>query len=390
MRHFNYLTDKERKNIFLVEPKIFERDTDKEMMAYALGAMLYMPATREKIAEDIISQKHKGLMSMAICLEDAIGDREVMQAEQLLIAHLQRLYEALQNEEIQYEMLPFIFIRVRKPEQMARIAALAGQMISLLTGFIFPKFSYDNGRCYFETLKEINQSFGTKLYGMPILESRDIIYWETRQETLGKINEILGEYHDLVLNVRIGATDFSGLFGIRRGCDQTIYDIQVIRDCMTDIINNFCRVERQYVVSGPVWEYFTSNDRVLKPQLRRTPFKQQYGENGLTIRSKLLDECLDGLIYEVLLDRANGLIGKTIIHPSHIIPVQSLYVVNHEEYEDACSILENINGEKGVIKSLYSNKMNEIKPHTNWAKRIMMRSKLYGVFNHGQEFIRLL
>ncbi len=390
MRHFNYLTGEEKKKIFLVEPAFFERDSVQELMACALGAMLYMPATREKIAEDIISQKHKGLMSMAICLEDAIGDREVKQAEELLTAHLQILYEALQNEEMQYEMLPLIFVRVRNPEQITRIAALAGQTLSLLTGFIFPKFSYDNGRYYFRALEKINQSLGTKLYGMPILETQDIIYWETRQETLGKINEILGEYHDLVLNVRIGATDFSGLFGIRRGSDQTIYDIQVIRDCMTDIINNFCRVERQYVVSGPVWEYFMSSDRVLKPQLRRTPFKQQYGENGLTIRSKLLDECLDGLIYEVLLDRANGLIGKTIIHPSHIIPVQSLYVVNHEEYEDACSILENSNGKKGVIKSIYANKMNEIKPHTNWAKRIIMRSKLYGVFNPGQEFISLL
>ena len=93
---------------------------------------------------------------------------------------------------------------------------------------------------------------------------------------------------------------------------------------------------------------------------------------------------------EVLLDKANGLIGKTIIHPSHIIPVQSLYVVSHEEYIDACSILSNNNGEVGVLKSKFSNKMNEIKPHLSWAKKIISRSKIYGVFNEHQTFTSLL
>ncbi|RLC13175.1 MAG: citrate lyase subunit beta, partial [Deltaproteobacteria bacterium] len=120
-----------------------------------------------------------------------------------------------------------------------------------------------------------------------------------------------------------------------------------------------------------------------------TPFQEQYGEVGTAIRSKLLNQYLDGLIYEVLLDKANGLIGKTVIHPSHIIPVQSMYVVDHEEYTDACSILEN-NGKTGVMKSSFQNKMNETKPHMNWAKKILRRAKVYGVFNKNQEFVNLL
>ena len=69
------------------------------------------------------------------------------------------------------------------------------------------------------------------------------------------IKRILDNYRDLVLNVRVGGTDFSACFGVRRGIDYTIYDIVTVRDCLTDILNVFSR-ENMYTVSGPVWEYF--------------------------------------------------------------------------------------------------------------------------------------
>jgi citrate lyase beta subunit len=225
---------------------------------------------------------------------------------------------------------------------------------------------------------------------MPILETADILYKETRIGALNGIREILDEYNDLVLNIRVGATDFSSLFGIRRGYDMTIYDISVIRDCIADILNYFTRVDKGYVVSAPVWEYFSSGDRVLKPQLRRSPFEEAYGSEGIEIRRELLNAYLDGLIREVLLDKANGFMGKTIIHPSHIAPVQALYVVSHEEYMDALSIIKNNDGSVGVMKSQYENKMNEIKPHLNWAKKILKKSKIYGVYHEGQNFTSLL
>ena len=166
----------------------------------------------------------------------------------------------------------------------------------------------------------------------------------------------------------------------------------MIRDCIADIINIFGRVESDYVVSGPVWEYFSNGGRVLKPQLRKSPFEAFHGTNGCNgtkIRSQLLNKYVDGLIREVIVDRENGIIGKTIIHPSHIIPVQSLYVVGHEEYLDALSILENSQGRLGVIKSHYTNKMNEVKPHYNWAQKILLRAKNYGVFHEQHNFISL-
>lgn len=390
MKYFDGLTEKENRKIFMIEPKDIDRNGDKELLSYALGATLYMPVTREKIADEIIDRKNKHLKAIVLCLEDSIGDKEVEKAESMLCNHLKKIYEAVENQRVQYNNLPFIFVRVRNYKQLPRIYELCNQSLNIITGFALPKFSYHNGEQYFNEIENISRQLDKRMYGMPILETKDIIHWETRRESFKKINEILERYHELVLNIRIGATDFSSIFGIRRGFDITIYDIHVIRDCITDIVNNFGRMDREYVISGPVWEYFSSGDRIMKPQLRSTPFRQVYGNDGMRVRSQLLDKYLDGLIYEVLLDKANGLTGKTVIHPSHILPVQSLYVVSHEEYIDALSILENSNGDIGVMKSSYSNKMNEIKPHLNWAKKILKRSEIYGVFNHNQEFINLL
>ncbi|MCT4621046.1 MAG: HpcH/HpaI aldolase/citrate lyase family protein [Marinisporobacter sp.] len=390
MRYFSYLTNQERKDIFYCPPENFHRGDSKEILSYALGAVLYMPATKENIVQGIIEKKNIGLMSMVMCLEDAIGDKAVREAERRVWENLEDLSRAIQNGKIDYEQIPLIFLRVRDPEQMLRMADQIGKNLSLITGFVFPKFTWRNGESFFRNLKKINGVLGTRLYGMPILETADILYKETRITALNGIREIIDEYNDLVLNIRVGATDFSSLFGIRRGYDMTIYDISVIRDCIADILNYFTRVDKGYVISAPVWEYFSSGDRVLKPQLRRSPFEEAYGQEGIEIRKELLNAYLDGLIREVLLDKANGFMGKTIIHPSHITPVQALYVVSHEEYMDACSIIKNNDGSVGVMKSQYENKMNEIKPHLNWAKKILKKSKIYGVYHEGQNFTSLL
>lgn len=389
MRYFDFLSNKDMEKIFKCQPELFSRDSEKELLQYSLGATLYIPATRSNIGEDIISGKIKA-KSIVMCLEDAIGDKEVDEAEKKLAEHLNKINVAIKDNIINYENLSLIFIRVRNPDQILNMRKNCGDSLRLITGFVFPKFTYCNGIEYLKKLKILNKELNKKFYGMPILETEDIINNETRKESIDKISGILNEYRDLILNIRVGATDFSGIFGIRRGYDLTVYDIHVIRDCITDIINRFGRGKNNYVISGPVWEYFSSGDRVLKPKLRLTPFKETYGKSGIKIRAKLVDKYIDGLIQEVLLDRVNGLIGKTIIHPSHVIPVQALYAVTHEEYIDALNILQNNDGGIGVFKSVYSNKMNEVKPHTNWAKKILQRAKIYGVYNNNQDFISLM
>lgn len=392
MRYFGYLTPEQESDIFHYLPAEFSNRDDKELLAYAVGAALYMPANRSTIAEDIVNQKIRGLVSIVIDLEDAVGDNQVHAAEQTLCETMYKLQAYIDNGRLHYNSVPLIFIRVRSAEQFSKLLVILSEQLSLITGFAFPKFTAASGEAYLHILDDYNQGKPIDapiLYGMPILETSDVIFRESRLSALLDIQALLTAYKKYVLNIRIGATDFSSIFGLRRNPDMTIYDIGVIRDCVTDIINIFGRADNSFVISGPVWEYFKS-DRVLKPQLRETPFEEMMGQDGLRLRMSYIDRYVDGLIREVAFDKENGIIGKTIIHPTHLQPVQSLYVVTHEEYIDAMSIISNNQGNLGVMKSQYENKMNEIKPHLNWSNRIINRSKIFGVLHEKHNFTSLL
>ncbi|WML60019.1 HpcH/HpaI aldolase/citrate lyase family protein [Neobacillus sp. PS2-9] len=380
MNFFTYFYEEELNRFFYKRPQTFNKYFNRELLSYGLGATLYMPATRPNIHQEILSKKHEGLTSLVIDLEDAVGDNEVDRAEMLLMTELLKLYGELNKGFLNFVDLPLMFIRVRNLEQFKRVNEQLGEATKLLTGVVLPKFTAECGE---ELLTEVLKVHTNEhpFYAMPILETATVIQKETRMEELMNIKHLLDRYKGNILNVRIGATDFCGLYGIRRSADTTVYDIAVLRDCISDIINVFQRFDCPYVVSGPVWEYFSAKKRMLKPQLRQTPFRERYGDEGLKWRAKLIDENTDGFIREVLMDIANGLTGKTIIHPSHIKIVQALNVVSYEEYMDAKNIIEAATGDIGVFKSDFSNKMNEIKPHYYWAKKMILKSQLYGVLH---------
>ncbi|QUH21959.1 HpcH/HpaI aldolase/citrate lyase family protein [Alkaliphilus sp. B6464] len=388
MKHYGHLSKKKLDSIFYKLPETFNRNTKKEVLSHSLGATLYMPSTKEKIADDLIIKKHPSLTSIVICLEDAIGDNEVEIGMKNIFDTMEKLNRAINEDLIKEDELPLMFIRVRNPQQLKKLLFKNnnGQKLNLLCGFNLPKFTSKNGILYLDAIEEYNIKNNTKLYAMPILETPEIIYKETRINEFMKIKGIIDSYKDLVLNVRIGATDFSSLYSIRRGMDFTIWDINVISDCITDIINIFNRAEDNYTISGPVWEYFSNSNRLLKPTLRETPFIKK-GSQGRKKRLDMIDKAIDGLIREIILDKANGLVGKTIIHPSHISFVNAMYVVTQEEYEDAANILSS--QDIGVFKSESGNKMNEVKPHTNWAMEVALMAKIYGVIKKGINYTDL-
>ena len=199
-------------------------------------------------------------------------------------------------------------------------------------------------------------------------------------ELLG-IREILDKYKDIVLQVRVGATDFSSCFGVRRGVDYSIYDVLTVREILSDIINVFGR-NNDYVISGPVWEYFRASKEMMFDEL------PDYGiEDCLFKRAPIVNTEIDGLLREVILDKANGFVGRTVIHPTHLKYVNALQAVTKEEYQDAVNILHSEHG--GVFKGESNNKMNEVKPHTNWATKIYMRSRAYGVIENESSYIKL-
>ncbi|WP_155593478.1 HpcH/HpaI aldolase/citrate lyase family protein [Lysinibacillus cavernae] len=382
MQHFAT----EAETIFYKKPQPFTKWETPDILSYALGATLYMPASMPNIVSLIQSQKYQELTSLVIDLEDAVGEMELVNCEAKLIEDINELYTLYHQKQLLLQDLPLLFIRVRHVEQFHFLTTTLGKKQEILTGYVFPKFTAVHGARYFELLEQTILENNLILYGMPILESREVLYKESRMEALLSIKAVLHQYKALVLNVRIGATDFCGIYGIRRRMDSTIYDISVIRDCIADIVNVLGREEDGFVISGPVWEYF-SNQRILKPALRVTPFSEK---DALDTRKALLDDCLDGLMKEVLMDKQNGIVGKTIIHPSHIRVVHALYAISYEEYLDALSIVENNDGRKGVMKSHYANKMNEIKPHMRWAQRILKQAHVYGVYHESVDFASLL
>ena len=61
-----------------------------------------------------------------------------------------------------------------------------------------------------------------------------------------------------------------------------------------------------------------------------------------------------------------------------------------EEFGDAADILRPESGGGGVLRSAYTNKMNEVKPHRAWAERTVLRAEVFGVAREDVSFVDLL
>lgn len=314
-------------------------------LKYSVGPLMYSPALNKKVADSIIAGDFGGRYSLALCLEDSIAASAVAEAEARVRDTLAKLFEASQKEDF---YLPNIFVRVREPEQIMRLYEQIKDYEAVFTGFIFPKYTVHNAEAYNSGVRAVNAISGKKIYMMPILESRDIVDFRTRPQILGGIKDCVDEMRDYVLNVRVGGNDFSNEFAARRHCDETIYDILPIAQLFGDILTVF---SGEYVVSGPVWEFFS-------------------GENG---------EWESGLRRELKLDILNGFVGKTVIHPRQIPVVNDMLKVTRKDYEDAKTILSWDDSGLQVGKSFGGERMNEVRTNYNWAQKTLLLSEIYGV-----------
>ncbi|MGW4045416.1 HpcH/HpaI aldolase/citrate lyase family protein [Streptomyces sp. NPDC004721] len=386
MRHFGHLAAEVRQRLFHREPCEFTADSPARTLSAALGATLYSPATRPRLADDIVKQADRGVVSMVLCLEDSIDDAEVEHGEENLVRQFAEL-AALEQTSGSVE-LPLLFIRVRVPEQIPDLVRRLGPAVRLLSGFVLPKFTAERGISFLEAVQAAEVESGRRLFAMPVLESPELLYRESRVETLEGIFRAVDKYRDRVLALRLGVTDFCSSYGLRRAPDMTAYDLQVVASVIADVVNMLGRADGTgFTVTGPVWEYFRVQERMFKPQLRQSPFMEV---QAVELREKLIEHAMDGLLREISLDHANGLLGKTCIHPSHVLPVHALSVVSHEEFSDAADILRPERGGGGVLRSAYTNKMNEVKPHRAWAERTLLRAEVFGVAREDVGFVELL
>lgn len=376
MRHHSYNPNFN----FIKSPVEFNKYTDRDTLQYCLGATLYMPGTKD-IKEKVLHHQ-LDVTSLVMCCEDAIKEEDLPIAEQNILNHMDFFADKIAAGELTHDDIPLIFVRVRNPEQFERFAErLTAKQASVLTGFNFPKFSSKNALHVLQTLVKVNNRLGVVLYGMPILEGPEVAFHELRGQELLLLRNILEPYRNLILNIRVGGTDMSSLFGVRRGINSTVYDIMPVRDALSDVLNFFNRYN-DYCVSAAVWEYF----RAYKDDDINDVIKRNF-HNALIKGQDIVNPAIDGLMKEVLIDRANGFVGKTIIHPTHARFVNAMFTVVEEEYNDAVQIL---NTSGGVVKSAHGDKMNEIGPHRRWAEKIVKRAAVYGVVKNEDSVLSLV
>ncbi|MDR1246811.1 MAG: HpcH/HpaI aldolase/citrate lyase family protein [Clostridiales Family XIII bacterium] len=316
-------------------------------LPYRVGALMYSPTLNTSVVKKLtdgsdLTGDLKYLDSLVLCLEDAITDSGTEQAELALCESLAYITNSRAS-------LPLLFVRPRSPEQLTRLLEKLGTLTDCLTGFVFPKFDTRNGGQYIEVLTSANAKRAEPFYMMPIIETPSVIHVESRLTELREIKEMIGGVKDMVLNVRVGGNDFCGLYGLRRKICQTIYDIEVVRDTLTSVINIFAR---DFVVSAPVWEYFESANK--------------YGWSY-------------GLARECELDLLNGFIGKTAIHPTQLKIIRNSIMPDRCDYEDALNILNWGDDLLGVRKSCNGTRMNEVSVHTKWAQKVVALAEIYGV-----------
>ena len=380
-RHFAQLPERDLDRLFAHRPAPVRPDADPQLVALSLGATLYTPGIRPNLQADIAKARAAGARSQVLCLEDSISDREVPAALANVIDQLRA--QARQEDEAGH----LLFVRVRDPEQITRIAGELGEDLRALTGFVLPKFDEHRGPAFLDAVADAGEAAGRRIWAMPILESQELIFRESRTDALVAIARVLDKHRRNVLALRIGATDLSSVYALRRRPDVTLWDVHVVASAIADIINVFARAEDGYVITGPVWEYFSAPTRLLRTQLRETPFSEHSAQD---LRRELMAKDLDGLIREIVLDKVNGLVGKTIIHPSHIHPVHAMLAVSHEEWQDARDIMEAHGRGGGVRASTSRNKMNEAGPHRAWAARTLNLAHVYGVTRPEVTYVDLL
>lgn len=340
------------------EPEDFNKDSSKEVLQYAVGGLLYMPASNTKIAQKIISREYDFIKSMVLDLEDSLGDDLVGFGQRSIVTIISEIASAVESGKLDYNNVPLIFIRVREPKHISDTLDMLKENIKYITGFNIPKFDKTSCDEYINTFISVGQqakdkyNVDSKLYIMPIIENKNTMYRQLRMDNLLYMNDALRKIQDNVLNIRVGGADFCSVYGIRRSMNDDIYDIGVVRSVLNDIMNVF---GKNYVVSGPVWEYFENKD------------------------NKADTRWSDGLKRELYADKINGFLGKTSIHPTQLPIIQESMVVDRYDYDDALNILGMNENTTGVKKSESGNRMNEVKTHKNWARKVIGLASVYGV-----------
>ncbi|MFJ4142086.1 HpcH/HpaI aldolase/citrate lyase family protein [Pseudomonas sp. NPDC089734] len=291
---------------------------------YALGATLYMPATRDDILDVVFAEKIPELRSLVVCLEDAVALTDVETA----LANLRNVLTRIQARGGRPEHGPLLFVRPRD----SVMAAILNDwpLMSHVDGFVVPKLSLQSLTSWEGAVTN------PALALMPTLETPEVFNPTAMVELGQALKANLGER---IIALRIGGNDLMGCLGLRRNPAMTLYGTP-----MGYVIPMLAGVmgAQGFALTAPVFEQLATPD--------------------------ILEQ-------ELALDISNGLVGKTAIHPSQVSIIQNALRVSLEDMNCARMILNSV--APAVFK--YNDAMCEPATHYKWATHIMERAKWHGV-----------
>lgn len=285
-----------------------------------LGASLYVPAVRHDLAAIANRQKYPFLRSVIFCTEDAIRKEDVPQA----LRNLQELLRRLEPQDV------LRFVRVRNPVVLRALLGMSN--VERLGGFVLPKVRRQNLDHYLSAFPP-RHPFDL----MPTLETLEAF---DPAEMAGLRNLLVQHpQRERVLSLRVGGNDLFGLLGMRRPRNLSVHQT-LLGTTIAQLVTTF----RPYGfnLTGPVFEYL---DRP------------------------------DVLGHEVRGDLAQGLFGKTAIHPRQVPLIESQYRVRASDLQMAEQILRN---SAPPVFRLH-NAMCEPATHRPWAAVVRERARIYGV-----------
>lgn len=287
----------------------------RDRQALSLGATLYVPADHKDLA-NITGANKTGARSLVVCTEDALSE-ENLEAGLANIEACLDGFMSLANDGVQ------VFIRPRNQKVLKRILEMKG--IENAAGFVIPKFSSENMSSWASIMTHADPLLGVML----TLESNDVFCMENMKLMAQQLIE--GSLASRVIALRIGGNDLLQCLSIRRPRGLTMYDTP-----LGSLISQLCGVfkPKGFFLTAPVFEHF---------------------------------EDTEGLIRELALDKAHGLVGKTAIHPSQINIIESALEPTEIEIEDASAILD----ENALAVFKLNGSMCEVATHRYWAQQIM-------------------
>ena len=288
--------------------------------ALELGGTLFVPASHKNLEAILSGTKYPDLRSVVIDFEDGLASADRPEAFNNLSTILENLKET--------NLLRFI----RPPDHLILQELLKQNNIEKIDGFILPKFTLESAERYLTIIKD--QKLKIKnLNIMPSIEGKELFNIQQLQE----LREVLTPYKKQIICIRFGAQDMLRQLGLRQ--EGSIYEMLAPKEIISNLIITFKPFG--FDISAPVYPHFSD---------------------------------VEGFKKEVDFELQNGLISKTIIHPSQILPIKALYTVTPKEYAEANTL---INQESNVI-NLHGS-MGETPTQRPWAFMINRRKDLYGL-----------